>query len=208
MVMPFVRHLSWGTAVIALIALSTPAFAHNAVEELTPAPDEVVSESPLAFSLATDDMLLDLGGEAAGFGVVVRDATGLYYGDGCVVVDERTMSARVELGEAGTYSIVYQFVSADGHSLSETYDVTFDPPASHTPAPGFEGPAECGVPRDYGAVAAEAVVEAVAASDDATSTVTQEPSRDPLLIIGFLSVVSVAVVVWIVWRVRQKRDPS
>jgi copper resistance protein C len=208
MVMTFVRHLSWSLAVTVLVSLSTPAFAHNVVEELTPAPGAVVSQSPLAISVSTDAMLLDLGGDAAGFGIVIRDASGLYYGDGCVIVSERTMSARADLGEAGTYSIVYQFVSADGHSLSETYDVTFSPTGYHTPAAGFDTPAQCGVPSDQSAEPAETGMEAVAISGEAETPASSEPARDPLLIIGFLSLVSVAVVVWIVWRVRQKRDSS
>ena len=164
-----------------------------------PAPGSTVTESPVDISLTTNDIFLDLGGDARGFGVVIRDSAGLYYGDGCVSVIERTMSASAELGEADTYEITYQFVSADGHSLSESYEFGFAPTSSHTPAPGYDAPAECGVPRDTPIAEAETV---------ATSTpiATEEAPRDPILIVGFLSIVSIAVVVWIVWRVRQKRN--
>lgn len=188
----------------ALLLGASPAMAHNVVEDRTPAPGSTVTESPVDISLTTNDIFLDLGGDASGFGVVVRDSAGLYYGDGCISVIERTMTASAELGVAGTYEITYQFVSADGHSLSESYEFTFAPTSSHTPAAGFDTPAECGVPRDTPPAQAEAVVTATPIATE--EIVTEEAPRDPILIIGFLSIVSIAVVVWIVWRVRQKRD--
>ena len=188
----------------ALLLGASPAIAHNVVEDRTPAPGSTVTESPVAISLTTNDIFLDLGGDASGFGVVVRDSAGLYYGDGCVSVIERTMSASADLGVAGTYEITYQFVSADGHSLSESYEFDFAPSASHSPALGYDTPAECGVSRDTPAEEAETVVTATPIA--AEEITTDEAPRDPILIVGFLSIVSIAVVVWIVWRVRQKHN--
>ena len=192
----------------ALLVGASPAYAHNVVEDQVPAPGSTVTQSPIAISLSTNDMFLDLGGDATGFGVVVRDSAGLYYGDGCVSVVERQMTASAELGEAGNYEIIYQFVSADGHSLSESYEFTFDPGPSHTPAPGYETPAECGVPRELptGASESETLATPIAAPAATEEIATEETPQDPILIVGFLSIVSVAVVVWIVWRVRQKRN--
>lgn len=188
----------------ALVVGTSPAYAHNVVEDKNPAPGSTVTESPVDISITTNDVFLDLSGDAQGFGIAVRDSQGLYYGDGCVTLDERTMSARAELGAPGTYEIVYQFVSADGHSLSESYEFDFAPGPSHTASPGYDTPAECGVPRD---IEPEESSQPIAA----TPIVAEEPStddtpRDPILIIGFLSIVSIAVVVWIVWRVRLKHN--
>ena len=188
----------------ALLLGASPAVAHNVVEDRTPAPGSTVTESPVDISLTTNDIFLDLGGDASGFGVVIRDSAGLYYGDGCVSVIERTMSTSAELGEAGTYEITYQFVSADGHSLSESYGFDFAPTSSHTPALGYDAPAECGVPRDTPIAEAETVVTSTPIATE--DIVTDDAPRDPILIVGFLSIVSIAVVVWIVWRVRQKRN--
>ena len=188
----------------ALLLGASPAVAHNVVEDRTPAPGSTVTESPVDISLTTNDIFLDLGGDASGFGVVILDSAGLYFGDGCVSVIERTMSASAELGAAGTYEITYQFVSADGHSLSESYEFDFAPNASHTPALGYGTPAQCGVPRDTPTVEVDtAVTSTPIASED---IVTEEAPRDPILIVGFLSIVSIAVVVWIIWRVRQKHN--
>jgi uncharacterized membrane protein len=48
-----------------------------------------------------------------------------------------------------------------------------------------------------------AVTSTPIASED---IVTEEAPGDPILIVGFLSIVSIAVVVWIIWRVRQKHS--
>jgi copper resistance protein C len=195
--------LSAGALLGALFLGTPPAAAHNVVEERIPAPNSTVTESPVAISLATDDLFLDLGGEAKGFGVVLRDSAGLYYGDGCVEVLERKMTASAELGQADTYQVIYQFVSADGHPLSESYEFVFEPGPDHTAAPGYDTPAECGVPRNTPEEESGPVATPTPTSLEDTSQVEEAP-RDPLLIAGFLSLVTIAVVVWLVWRFRQK----
>jgi len=132
---------------LGLLLVASPAQAHNAVDWRTPAPGTTLTESPVAISISTDGDLLDLGGNSRGFGIALMDESGLYYGDGCVSVSEHAIQASVTFGEPGTYSIVYQFVSADGHSLSDSYEVTFAPVSNHTPAQGFSTPPECGLER-------------------------------------------------------------
>jgi methionine-rich copper-binding protein CopC len=194
-----------GVFVLSVLVFGgSPALAHNVVENYTPEPGSTVTESPVDISLTSNDLYLDLAGDGQGFGIVVRDSQGLYYGDGCYLVDERTLSASVELGEAGTYEIVYQFVSADGHSPSESYTFEFAPAASHSPAVGYETPAECGVAREL--ASEETTPETVVTASSSEGVAVEQEPRDPMLIVGFLSIVSIAVVVWVVWRVRQKRN--
>ena len=200
----FITPLLGVFVLFVLVFGGSPALAHNVVENYTPEPGSTVTESPVDISLTSNDLYLDLAGDGQGFGIVVRDSQGLYYGDGCHLVDERTLSASVELGEAGTYEIVYQFVSADGHSLSESYTFEFAPAASHSPAVGYETPAECGVAREL--ASEETTPETVVTASSSEGVVVEEEPRDPILIVGFLSIVSIAVVVWVVWRVRQKRN--
>jgi copper resistance protein C len=193
-----------GTLLSVVLLGASPAYAHNVVEDRSPPPDSSVTESPVAISLTSDDVFLDLGGEARGFGVVVRDSTGLYYGNGCVDVSEQTMTASAELGGSGTYEIIYQFVSADGHSLSESYEFVFEPGPEHTAAKGYDTPAECGVPRDPSVREPLQVTEPTPAEDP----VAEDSPRDPTLIVGFVSLVSIAVVIWVVRRHRQRRDAT
>jgi len=204
-------HLLGGTLLGALLLGASPAFAHNAVEDRSPAPDSIVTDSPVAISLTTDDIFLDLSGEAKGFGVALRDGAGLYYGDGCVELGERTMTASAELGQAGTYEIIYQFVSADGHSLSESYQFVFEPGPNHTPAQGYDTPAECGVLRDTPAEdsalgAKPTPAESALPAEETTRA--EDPPNNVMLTVGLVGLVSIAAVMIAFWRIRQKGDAT
>jgi len=204
-------YLLGGTLLGALLLGASPAYAHNVVEDRSPAPDSSVTDSPVTISLTTDDVFLDLSGEATGFGVAVRDSAGLYYGDGCVELSERTMTASAELGQAGSYEIIYQFVSADGHSLSESYEFVFEPGPSHTPAPGYDTPAECGVSRDTPAGdstsgAEPTPTESAPPADEDTRA--EETPNNVMLTVGLVSLVIIAAVVLAFWRNRQKGDAT
>lgn len=134
----------------AALSLGFPAtaLAHNVVEDRDPAAGSTVTESPLTVSVTTNDDFLDTGGATRGFALVARDSAGLYYGDGCVTITERTMSATMELGGAGIYTVLYQFVSADGHTLQESYDFVFEPSPDHVPAMGLSEAPVCGEPTE------------------------------------------------------------
>lgn len=130
---------------LGALGFGSSASAHNAVEELRPPPDSILKVSPVAVSVATNDVFLDVGENQGGFGIVMVDQDGLFYGDGCVLLSERRMTADIDLGGPGEYQVVYQFVSADGHTLSETYRVTFQPDQTHVPTPGHTNRPVCGV---------------------------------------------------------------
>lgn len=134
-------------ALFATVALlvGPAAVAHNVVEDRIPVPESIITDSPVEVSIATDDIFLDLGENQGGFAIVMMDEAGLYYGDGCVELQERRMTASIPLGGAGTYTVVYQFVSADGHSLSESYTVEFQPTEDHVETPGIPTAPVCGV---------------------------------------------------------------
>jgi hypothetical protein len=172
---------------LALLAPTT-AFAHNVVEDRDPAPDSVVTLSPLTVSLGTNDEFLNAGGNTRGFVLLAQDAGGLYYGDGCVELLEHTMSATLALGEAGTYAILSQFVSGDGHSVQESYTIVFAPYAGHTPAPGSSEPPVCGqsvastpTPQDTTTDAGQSAV--VALTEDAGTTVSIIPSIAGIIVL-------------------------
>jgi hypothetical protein len=66
-----------------------------------------------------------------------------------VTINERTMSHTLGLGEPGTYTVLYQFVSADGHTLQDSYTFVFEPSPEHVPTPGLSEPPMCGeLPED------------------------------------------------------------
>jgi len=129
---------------LALLGPATVAHAHNAVIGTTPEAGATITEVPELFSVTTNEPMLDLGGNAAGFGIAVTDADGLYYGDGCVAVESDTVSMPATLGEAGDYTLAYQYVSADGHTLSDQLTFSYAPTATAEVTLGSPEPLECG----------------------------------------------------------------
>src|SRR5690606_518500 len=110
-----------GLALVAVLGLGAPAQAHNWVVSTTPAEGETLAELPESFEIRSNDALLDVTGTGSGFAFLVQDAEGLYYGDGCVRVVGPSMFTTAALGEPGPYTVSWQFVSADGHTLSGSY---------------------------------------------------------------------------------------
>lgn len=185
--------------------LAPRALAHNAVIESVPAPDSVVEQSPLAIRITTSDQLLDLGDAKRGFGIAVVDSAGLYYGDGCVQIDTTSLSATVLLGEAGVYSVIYQYVSADGHSLADQYSFTFSPGLDHQPTWGVSHPPLCGEGSKRGKPEGpEATTPAI--SDDVGSEQNIPPPQAPntwLMGSGF-AVAGLALVSLVILFARQR----
>ena len=85
-----------------------------------------------------------MGGSTAGFALEIRDADGLYYGDGCVSVDGPTLSETAALGEAGDYTMLWQLISTDGHTVSGEVNFSWAPADGEVPSEGTEAPAACG----------------------------------------------------------------
>jgi methionine-rich copper-binding protein CopC len=192
------------------LTAQSPSFGHNAVLETTPAAGETISVSPVDIRIRTNDTLLDLGGTAAGFAIIVQDQAGLHFGDGCVSVGETDFSTQAELGAAGEYRVTYQFVSADGHGLSDSFSFDFAPDASHTPASGSAQAPQCA-----GAGREESDSDETTATDVTTTpgTVVAEPTSDLVVeadepeqgvvtvaIAAVLIVISLTLLVWMVRR--------
>ena len=201
-------------AATAIALMSWPtvsANGHNAVVETLPDAGSTVSDSPVDIRIVTNDKLLDLTGTGSGFAIVVRDENGLYYGDGCVDIGDTHMSATAPLGLAGDYTVTFQFVSADGHSLSDSFAFTFDPASDHDPATGLDQAPRCGVepimpitegdettPTDL-----ESAPEGVLADPiDEEILLDEDTERWPitLAIAGVLVVLSITLLVWMVRR--------
>lgn len=138
------RSLVAALVTAAVLGLASPALAHNSVVATTPEADATLTVLPESFEIRTDDALLDLGGEGAGFAFLVQDAAGLYYGDGCVRVSGPSMLTTPALGAPGEYTVTWQLVSADGHSLSGSYGFAWEPEDGTPPAGGSAERPRCG----------------------------------------------------------------
>ncbi|WIB12156.1 copper resistance protein CopC [Curtobacterium sp. MCPF17_052] len=119
-----------GGAVLGLVA---PASAHNYVVSATPAANSTLTELPKTFAITTNDRLLDIGDTDSGFAFRIVGPDGRYFEDGCVDVEGPTMSTAAALGKSGEYQAEWQIISADGHTVSDSYDFTWKAPAGFTP---------------------------------------------------------------------------
>jgi hypothetical protein len=207
-----------GVGVIAAglsLAAVSPAAAHNYVVSSTPAEGEVLTSIPEFFVVTVNDSMLDLGGEGAGFAIQVTDDNGLFYGDGCVTVQGPSMSTPGALGDAGTYTMTFQYISADGHTLSDQLTFRFDPAADAVGSPGRTEAPVCGEPLE--------TVEPTPTAEPSETAVAQPESSEPaapavpdesgtvigvvLAIVGVLVVAGVVAGV-VLWRRNRALDES
>jgi methionine-rich copper-binding protein CopC len=174
-----------GIAAAALVlAAAPPASAHNYVVESTPADGEVLTALPEAWEVVTNEAMLYADNDAV-FGLWARDADGLFYGDGCVVVSGTGMSAAPVIGAAGDYTLVYALISADGHPLTGEIPFEWAPTGEAEAATGSTEAARCG---------AEAPAEPAPAA----------VSPDVLWIVGAAGAVGVAVIVTVLLARRRR----
>lgn len=168
------------------LALAAPlaASAHDSLNSSTPAEGSTVTSAD-SIALTFSGVLLELGGDQQSTAIQVR-RDGRFYETACPALSDRTASVPVALGAAGTYDVVWQVVSSDGHPVSGTYSFTYEPPAGAPAAEGATKPA-CG-----GASAAAA-----------------GPSDDTILLVGAGGVVVLAALgVAIALLLGRRRSPA
>ncbi len=204
------------TAAVVLGGVALPAQAHNVLVASTPATGETLTALPAQFSITTNEPLLDTGGAGNSFALQVRDAAGLFYGDGCVTVVDSSMSTAASLGGAGAYTMLWQAVSADGHTISGEIPFSWAPAGDVEAGTGSTAPAVCGVdaapsatPEPTVTATPESGAEAPAATaepaDPASSSV---PLADVLWIGGTILAVGLAVAAAIAYASsRARRRP-
>ena len=127
---------------------AAPASAHNSVISTTPTAGAVVTEQPTVFQVTTNDNLLNLDGLGAGMGMQISGpadaASPLYYGDGCATVFGPSLEMKAPLGQPGRYTVIWQVVSTDGHSISGDFTFTWQPNPDQKLAVGSSTPPDCG----------------------------------------------------------------
>ena len=130
-------------ATVPVLGKAAPAQAHNYLVSSTPKAGETLTALPKDFEVTTNDVLLNIDGNGTGFGLQVTDSAGKYYGDGCVAVEGMVMSTAAALGAAGSYTVTWQAVSTDGHTVSDSYGFTWQPPTGFTPSSGSSTVPDC-----------------------------------------------------------------
>jgi methionine-rich copper-binding protein CopC len=125
---------------VAVTALAPAAAqAHDYVLTSDPAAGSTLTAPIDTASITFSDVVLDLSGTGSSNVLEVTDASGLHYEDGCSATSGPVLSTGVALGGAGDYTLTYQAVSADGHTVSDTVPFRYEPAAG---APAAQGAAE------------------------------------------------------------------
>jgi len=208
------KYVALGTSVLIAgslaLALSAPlaASAHDALVGSTPQADSVLTELPDAFSITMNEPLLVVA-DGDGFALQIRDAAGGYYGDGCLEMEDATMSTAAALGAPGAYTMLWQIVSEDGHTVDGEIPFTWSPSDLPVPSLALSAPPVCGVAAPEPTTSASAT-----ASPSATATpVAEVPTASGvdlatvLWIGGALLAAGVAAAIAIVLAGRRKPTP-
>ena len=203
------RRLLAGAGAVAFIALAAalglaePASAHNYLVSSTPTVNGRLTTLPAQFTVVTSGVLLNINRNGSGFALQVRDAAGLYYGNGCVQVDGAGIRQAAAIGAPGKYTVTWQVISTDGHIVSDTFPFTWSPTGDYPKSVGHAKPPDCngkfhlnatGLPPAGSGTGSSAV------SDSALSTV--------LWIGGAVLAVGVAVGVTLVVTARRRRPTA
>lgn len=188
---------AFALAMAGVIAIAGPASAHSQIVASTPSPNETLTALPARFEIDTNEALLDIGGTGRGFAFEIEDATGRFYETGCVSIVDDSMFTAARLGAPGAYTVVYQLVSADGHTVSGRIPFTWAPSGAAVVTKGVPSPPGChGAPGP-------AKPDASGGGSERTRDATV-PLADILWIGGIIVAVALAVIVTLV-LVRRRR---
>ena len=197
--------LGIGAAVAALAIALAPAAgasAHDYLVSSDPAAGSTVTAPVDAVKLTFNDRVLDLSGNGSSTLLTVTGPGGKHFETGCATVSDRDVTAPVALGGAGGYTITYQVVSSDGHTVSSSLAFTYRPAAGTHEAAGSTSPGCRGAAPE--SAASSPASPAPASSQPATAA----PGPDLGVVIGVaivIVVLAVAGVVIVILTSRRRR---
>lgn len=184
-----------GIAAAAALALlpAAAADAHDYLVGSDPAANATVTTPPDAVSLTFNDRVLDLSGTGSTNLLTVTGpgASTTHFETGCATVADTKVTAPVALGGAGDYTVTYQIVSADGHTVSSSYTFAYQPPAGATAAKG-SATSPC---RADGSAATAAPGATASAPPSAAASTPQPTAASNGIDLGLVIGIAIAIVV-------------
>lgn len=194
--------LATGLGLAGLVAGGSAASAHDFLVSTTPTADttvtEVLSEVSLTFN---EPPLTELG---AGIAVQVNDPAGATVSSGEVSIVDSTLGIAVAPTTVGSYTVIWQTVSSDGHPVSGEYAFDYQGPvaAAPTPVAPSEAPSATATaaPAEPTSSPTGAATPAPAAADGASAV--------PLVLVGVGAAVLLLLAVVVVLAVVLRRRPS
>lgn len=172
-----------------VLGAPAPALGHNYLVSSTPQADSTLTELPDQFSVTTNEPLLVLGEGSGGFALQVQDEAGAWFGDGCVEVDGSTVSAAAQLGAPGEYTLAWQVVSADGHTVSDQFSFTWAPAEAVAQVTGAPTAPVCGTDAAQSERAEAPTADTSPATPTGATTSDSDPSAGLWIVGGAIGVI-------------------
>ncbi|MBT1544799.1 copper resistance CopC family protein [Curtobacterium aurantiacum] len=180
------------SAVLVLVG-APPASAHVALISSDPTDGATVAADLERVTLTfTEAPLIGL---EAGLRIEVRDHDGTDESTGAVTVEGPSMSKAVSLSP-GPHTVVWRYVSPDGHPIEGQYAFSVEPAASPTVPPTTTSPTTAPTPSSEPTAAA-------VASSAGTHT---HGHGGPSLLFGVVGLVAVLIIGAVVVRIRRRAD--
>ena len=184
------------SAFLVLIG-TTPASAHAALTSSDPADGATVAADLERVNLTFSEA--PLAGLEAGLRVEVRDDGGTDESSGAVTVEGATMSKAVSLSP-GPHTVVWRYVSPDGHPIEGQLAFTVEPAASQAVPPPTTSPTAA-------ATASADPTAAAAASSTGDGTHAHAHGHGgQTLLFGVVGILAVLVIGAVVLRIRRGAD--
>jgi len=205
-------------AATALVLLpAAAADAHDYLVGSDPAANATVTTPLDTVTLTFNDRVLDLSGNGSTNLLTVTGpgAEKTHFETGCATAADTKLSVPVALGTAGDYTVTYQIVSADGHTVSSSYGFRYEPPAGTAAAKGSAA-SPCGAEGAGSASTSPTAGAAAPGPSSAPATAaasTPQPTAasngtDLGLVIGIaIAIVLLAVVGVVIVLLTARRKP-
>ncbi|AAT88148.1 conserved hypothetical protein [Leifsonia xyli subsp. xyli str. CTCB07] len=156
---------------------------------------------------------LNLTGAGALLTVTGPDGGSQHFETGCAAISGSTISAPVSLGIGGRYTVTYQAVSSDGHTVSNSYAFAYQPPPGSAAAAG-SATTLCGATAALAGPepTAHATTEPAPAATDTASTLQPAKASDENalgLVIGIaIAIVVLALAAVVVVLTAHRKTPA
>lgn len=190
---------------------TTAASAHDYLVESSPASGAVQTEPLTQVSLTFNDRVLDLTGNGSS-AILQVTAGGRYFETGCPSILGDSVTAPVALGAAGAYTVDWQIVSADGHTVSGTYGFEYKPATGAAVSSNGSATPSCGAKETPRAVATPGAAAPTPGETASSSVPVTAPSSSddgglPLVIGISIGIVVLALIGVVVVIVTARRKP-
>ena len=195
----------------AMLLIAAPASAHDNLLDSTPSAGETVT--------SLDEVSLTFSGELIDFDQTsfaqVQGPDGLYYETSCSTTELNVLTTPIALGAAGTYTIVWNAVSSDGHPISESYDFQYAPAAAAEPALGWDLPAcrneearvQPGAAPAASPTPTENAEDSAASPTPAETNATTDTAGEDVVVVSVIAalIVLAAIIAAGAWFLRSRR---